>query len=860
MGFSFLPAPTRSYEAPAAPKPRAAPAPTASSSTAVKKFQPTPRPPQQIPAYPHRTKKQFSPRDPAADFGDGGAYPEIHISQFPLGLGKKGGGEESNVLSLQVNESGRAAYDAIVKKKNQIVYSSFNDLVEKDVGEDALAKPTLEEEQEVAEKTRAALEALVTGKIAAAHPVNVDRQKNVKETSTYIRYTPHDQGLNADSEVPKQRIIRMVEAPVDPIQPAKFKHKKAVRGPPSPPVPVMHSPPRKLTVMDQQAWKIPPCVSNWKNAKGYTIALDKRLAADGRGLMKVTVNDQFASFAEALAIAERKAREEVNMRIQVQKRLDAKQKEAKEVELREVAAKARQERGGGGGASHYGGASDRSDDDDDEGRRERDKMRFDRRREREREMRLENLMGKKGKLARDEDRDVSEKIALGQLQGGGKRSDASLFDSRLFNQSQGMDSGFGGEDDYNVYSKPMVDRGKSTVYRPKVDATAIDGDREYDDLKAGSAKRFRADKEFQGTDHAAKRSGPATSAVELGPTQQLAIGRSKKFVHGKGQAGGLLLTTDLDVSSRHAHVVVDPATNVVCIRDCKSTNGTKLNDTPLPPDVLRPLAHGDTIMAGSSLIVFRVHQRCLYCDSGKSVVMELAVALSRSVVAEDVECAVSRGMLEREIADVDASIAKLQKKRLALVRKLHRNSKQTRRVAPSSILPPQVVAQWDVPAVLADLFPPSRRVLGSRTISHQTHGDDGGEHIMRHCLVVPSLAPFFAQGQLNNAAESAPFEVQTTFPAWKENLTFLASCSVASVEAAHARLRAEMTKLKEAATDDPNADNMAVVYKALEYFDQHMQSTILHKTRQNDVGNGATTATVMTTGDEMGDNAVPVLR
>ncbi|CAN0477339.1 unnamed protein product, partial [Scytosiphon promiscuus] len=48
------------------------------------------------------------------------------------------------------------------------------------------------------------------------------------------------------------------------------------------PVPVLHSPPRKVTVQDQQAWKIPPCVSNWKNARGYTIPLDKRLAADGR--------------------------------------------------------------------------------------------------------------------------------------------------------------------------------------------------------------------------------------------------------------------------------------------------------------------------------------------------------------------------------------------------------------------------------------------------------------------------------------------------------------------------------------------------------------------------------------------------
>lgn len=46
----------------------------------------------------------------------------------------------------------------------------------------------------------------------------------------------------------------------------------------------MHSPPRNITAKDQADWKIPPCISNWKNAKGYTIPLDKRLAADGRGL------------------------------------------------------------------------------------------------------------------------------------------------------------------------------------------------------------------------------------------------------------------------------------------------------------------------------------------------------------------------------------------------------------------------------------------------------------------------------------------------------------------------------------------------------------------------------------------------
>ena len=40
--------------------------------------------------------------------------------------------------------------------------------------------------------------------------------------------------------------------------------------------------------------------------KGYTIPLDKRLAADGRGLQGVHINENFAKLAEALYIADRK--------------------------------------------------------------------------------------------------------------------------------------------------------------------------------------------------------------------------------------------------------------------------------------------------------------------------------------------------------------------------------------------------------------------------------------------------------------------------------------------------------------------------------------------------------------------------
>lgn len=70
----------------------------------------------------------------------------------------------------------------------------------------------------------------------------------------------------------------------DPLEPPRFKHKRIPAAPGSPPPTIMRSPPRKLTVKDMQDWKVPPCISNWKNANGYTIPLHMRLQADGRSL------------------------------------------------------------------------------------------------------------------------------------------------------------------------------------------------------------------------------------------------------------------------------------------------------------------------------------------------------------------------------------------------------------------------------------------------------------------------------------------------------------------------------------------------------------------------------------------------
>ena len=130
------------------------------------------------------------------------------------------------------------------------------------------------------------------------------------------------------------------------MEPPKHLIKKVPRGPGSPPVPILHSPPRKLTVEDKQAWKVPPCISNWKNARGYTIPLDKRLAADGRGLQEVTINNKFATLSESLYVAERKASEDLRIRNQIRKKMAMREKEDREKDLRDMASRARMERAG----------------------------------------------------------------------------------------------------------------------------------------------------------------------------------------------------------------------------------------------------------------------------------------------------------------------------------------------------------------------------------------------------------------------------------------------------------------------------------------------------------------------------------
>lgn len=164
----------------------------------------------------------------------------------------------------------------------------------------------------------------------------------------------------------------------------------------------------------------------------------------------------------------------------MQQKLAQKEKESKEEHLRSLAQRARDERAGVapsrataadgkaamkatvadyGSDSGSGSGSDSEDEragseEDEDARKVRDDMRQQKRREREREMRMSN-MGTEQRakmLARQTNRDISEKIALGLAKP--TMSKESMLDSRLFNQ-ESLNAGFADDDAYNLYDRPL---------------------------------------------------------------------------------------------------------------------------------------------------------------------------------------------------------------------------------------------------------------------------------------------------------------------------------------------------------------------------------------------------------------------
>jgi SNW domain-containing protein 1 len=527
--------------------------------------------------------KPFLPRT-LEDFDDGGAFPEIPMAQYPRNMGNPhksrpststmvtttGGNSNSTnssadssgrvsssraIINVEIDANGDVSYDAIVKggtNSDKLVYTRLEDTKERAAIDVSL--PTREEEEETRIRTQAALQSHLSMQLALDKPsgsarLNAETSQNMEQKTQFIQYKPRPDapGYNPAAAT---RVIQMVPAQVDPMMPPKHRHIKAPRGPAEDFVPVLHGPPPKLTQEEKQAWNIPACISNWKNARGYTIPLDKRLAADGRGLRSaddMTISPHFATLSESLYVAEQQARQEVRLRAQVQAQLAAQERQKREDELRQLAQQARQRQHQPSNVdTHLPGnmnantesesnranviphldSSDSDDNDEDNkpkkpnqdeeeviaAAQQRDRLRMERRKERERELRMEqnyHHLPKQQNPDWESHRDISEPIALGTHPTSNTIVTDNDVDARLYHQSAGLDSGFGrDEDEYQAYTKPLFTANVGTsLYRP-TRSGMMDADDSHKELVHQAATKFQTE-----------ASSSSTTSTRTGPVQ-----------------------------------------------------------------------------------------------------------------------------------------------------------------------------------------------------------------------------------------------------------------------------------------------------------------------------------------------------
>ena len=88
------------------------------------------------------------------DYGDGGAFPEINMPQFPLGMGIGKKGSTSNAIAKQVDAEGKIKYESLTRigqRTDKIIYSKATDLLPKtlDVNDKSLLRPEESDLKEV---------------------------------------------------------------------------------------------------------------------------------------------------------------------------------------------------------------------------------------------------------------------------------------------------------------------------------------------------------------------------------------------------------------------------------------------------------------------------------------------------------------------------------------------------------------------------------------------------------------------------------------------------------------------------------------------------------------------------------------
>ncbi|TRY78654.1 hypothetical protein TCAL_16716 [Tigriopus californicus] len=446
----------------------------------------------------------------------GRAFPEIHVAQYPLdlgrpaGMGGRGGQRQpSNALAVQLGPS-QVKYDLIARQghtADKVVYSKFSDLLPKAMTDEDEVRYAgrMRRRSRIRPRPRGRPREVGVGQVSAALPVKAA----AKQAPPSISATPRRNRAMSSTRAPSSGSFGWWKPSVTPCRPRVSRLTPRSPAATFAPAPVMHSPTRKVTVKEQQRLENPALYFQLEKSKGLYYSLGQAFGGRWPRSPRVHINEGFSKLAESLLIADRKPGSGGSpLELEnLEKKLASKKKEENESKLRELAQKAREERAGIRSAS-------KKDDDE----KERDDLRQERHRDRQRQRNLERAAPeRRSKLERNRERDVSELVALG-LPAKSAPTGEGLFDARLFNASGGMSSGFGDDEAYNVYSEAWRKESNvgNSIYRPgkNVDQEVYGGE-DLDTLR--QTNRFVPDKEFSGTERGG--AGGAAGASRSGPVQ-----------------------------------------------------------------------------------------------------------------------------------------------------------------------------------------------------------------------------------------------------------------------------------------------------------------------------------------------------
>lgn len=322
-------------------------------------------------------------------------------------------------------------------------------------------------------RTKNALDKIVTQKLHN-NKVTTLSNKSTNNDVSYIRYKSSqitDLSHGNVNNTPRERIIKISDEKIDPMLPNSFRIRKAPSGPETDHiVPVMHdeSNTEKITKADQKKWEISPFASNWKNTKGFIIGIENRLQ-NSTSLNKLTETEiekstkKFTALSDALKNAEQKAKSDLKARANWRKQqehnkmLDTKQR------LEKLAEEARNSRKNDQMGDNV------KDKDINIELSEKLQRRAERRRRAEEELRSGKISTKQKvrKLAKEQGREVSERVVLGVSEALKKKQKEGIYDSELYIRSKPPSTTKGTND--QLYDEPLFsqEHALQDIYRSR---------------------------------------------------------------------------------------------------------------------------------------------------------------------------------------------------------------------------------------------------------------------------------------------------------------------------------------------------------------------------------------------------------